>query len=307
MTAPRVVVVGSINVDLVVSAERLPGRGETVVGGRLERSGGGKGANQAVAAARAGGAVSLIGSVGDDDLGADALDALRAEGIDVSGVDRVAGTPTGVAVIVVDRSGDNQIAVASGANHSLSGERVRSALAEVSRGPGCVLVSFELTDEVVGAAAEAAHAAGHTLIVNPAPARALDPELCRLGPILTPNEHEAAALTGAAEPDEAGRLLAARTGAPVVVTLGARGALVVDGNGSERVAAPAARVVDTTGAGDAFSGVLATELAAGRPLRAGAEVAVTAASLSVAVAGARGGMPDREALEAALRRGAAPG
>jgi ribokinase len=307
MTPPQVVVVGSINVDFVVSADRLPAPGETVVGGRLERSGGGKGANQAVAAARAGGAVSLIGSVGDDDLGADALDALRAEGIDVRGVDRVAGTPTGVAVIVVDRNGDNQIAVASGANHSLSGERVGATLGELGRGPGCVLVSFELTDDVVGAAAEAGHAAARTLIVNPAPARTLDPALCCLAPILTPNEHEAAALTGAGEPEEAGRLLAARTGAPVVVTLGARGALVVDGNDLERVAAPTARVVDTTGAGDTFSGVLATELAAGRTLRAGAEVAVTAASLSVAVAGARGGMPYREALEAALRRGAGPG
>lgn len=305
MTRPPVVVVGSINVDFVVSAERLPAPGETVVGGRLERSGGGKGANQAVAAARAGGAVRLVGSVGDDDLGADALEALRAEGIDVTGVDRVAGTPTGVAVIVVDREGDNQIAVASGANHALSAERVGAELGELGRGAGCVLVSFELTGDVVGAAAEAAHAAGRTLIVNPAPARPLDPALCRLAPILTPNEHEASALTGAGEPEEAGRLLAALTGAPVVVTLGARGALVVDGNGSEHVPAPAARVVDTTGAGDTFSGVLATELAAGRTLRAGAEVAVTAASLSVAAEGARGGMPDLAALEAVLGR--APG
>ena len=301
MTRPRVVVVGSINVDFVVSAERLPARGETVAGGRLERSGGGKGANQAVAAARAGGAVSLVGSVGDDDLGAEALDALRAERIDVTGVDRVAGMPTGVAVIVVDREGDNQIAVASGANHALSGERVRAALREMGRGPGCVLVSFELTDGVVGAAAAAAHAVGRVLIVNPAPARTLTPELCRLAPILTPNEHEAAALAGAADPEEAGRLLAAKTGAPVFVTLGKRGAWVVDGNGSGHVPAPAARVVDTTGAGDTFSGVLATELAAGRTPRAAAEVAVTAASLSVTARGARDGIPDRAMLDAALR------
>jgi ribokinase len=303
---PQVVVVGSINVDFVVSAERLPARGETVVGGRLERSGGGKGANQAVAAARTGAAVSLVGSVGDDDLGADALDALRAEGIDVTGVDRVPGTPTGVAVIVVDREGDNQIAVASGANHALSGERVSAALGELGRGPGCVLVSFELTDDVVGAAADAARTAGRTLIVNPAPARALDPALCRLAPILTPNEREAAGLSGAGDPEEAGRRLAAQTGAPVVITLGAGGALVVEGTRAERVAAPAARVVDTTGAGDTFSGVLAAELAAGRTLRAGAGVAVAAASLSVTVAGARGGMPHREALDAAVGRAPGP-
>ena len=300
MTPAHVLVVGSINVDLTVSAERLPGPGETVAGGRLDRAGGGKGANQAVAAQRAGGTVTLVGAVGDDDLGADALAALDAEGIDVRAVRRLPDSATGVALIVVDRAGDNQIAVASGANHALDAAYVRSALGGLD-GDGSVLASFELTDAIVLAAAEAAHAAGRTLVVNPAPARVLDPALCRLGPLLTPNEHEAAELSGTRDPEQAGRRLAALTGAPVVVTLGADGALVIDGTGAARVAAPAVRAVDSTGAGDTFNGVLAVELARGSDLRAAAEVAVAAAALSVTTSGARGGMPDQDAINAALR------
>ena len=124
---PRVVVVGSVNVDMVVHAERLPGPGETVAGGRLERSGGGKGANQAVAAARTGAVVALIGAVGDDDLGAEALGTLRAERVDVNAVAQLADVTTGVALIVVDRAGENQIAVASGANHEVTAAHVRAA------------------------------------------------------------------------------------------------------------------------------------------------------------------------------------
>jgi ribokinase len=298
---PIVLVVGSVNVDLTVHAERLPAPGETVAGGRLERAGGGKGANQAVAAARAGAAVTLVGAVGDDDFGADALAELRAEGVGVEAVQRLAGFATGVALIVVDRDGGNQIAVASGANHAVSAAHVDAAATiAVASGaidavsgaapgrPGCVLASFELLDEPVLAAAGLAHDAGCPLVVNPAPARELAPELCELRPILTPNQHEATELSGEHEPEDAARALAARTGAPVVVTLGERGALVADGDGRALVPAPAVRAVDTTGAGDAFNGVLAAGLASGRELRAAVEAAVAAASLSVTRPGARG-------------------
>jgi len=298
---PRILVAGSINVDLVAHVERLPAPGETVAGGRLERSGGGKGANQAVAAARAGGAVALVGAVGDDDLGAQALEELRAEGVDVGAVLRLAGVPTGVALIAVDRDGDNQIAVASGANHAIEPAMVEPALAELSAGAGCVLASFELTDPIVLAAARAARAAGGALLVSPAPARRLPDELCDARPILVPNEREAyelAAAGGAAaarphsraggdDAEAAGRRLAELTGAPVVVTLGARGALVVDGDGAHALPAPAVRAVDTTGAGDVFTGVLANGLAAGDDLRGAAARAVEAAARSVTVAGAR--------------------
>ena len=282
---PTVLVVGSVNVDLTVHAERLPTPGETVAGGRLERAGGGKGANQAVAAARAGAAVALVGAVGDDDFGAGALAELRSEGVGVEAVQQLAGLATGVALIVVDRDGGNQIAVASGANHAVAAAHV----AAVAAGrPGCVLASFELLDEPVLAAARLARDAGCPLVVNPAPARELAPGLCELRPILTPNQHEAAELTGEREPEGAARALTARTGAPVVVTLGERGALVADGDGSAVVPAPSVRAVDTTGAGDAFNGVLAAGLASGRRLRPAVQAAVAAASHSVTRRGARG-------------------
>jgi ribokinase len=280
---PSVLVVGSINVDIVVHAERLPARGETVAGGRLERSGGGKGANQAVAAARAGAAVALVGAVGDDDLGADALAALRAEGVDVAAVRRIPGVATGVALIVVDAAGDNQIAVASGANHELTADDVLAP-----RPPACVIANFELRDEPVVAAARIAAESRCPLLVNPAPARPLPPELLALRPILTPNRHEAAELTGADDAEAAALALRERTRAPVVVTLGERGALVADDSGTERVPAPAVSVVDTTGAGDTFNGALAAELARGRELREAVAAAVAAAADSVTRAGARG-------------------
>jgi ribokinase len=294
-----VLVVGSINVDLVVHAERLPARGETVAGGRLERAGGGKGANQAVAAARAGAAVALVGAVGDDDFGAAALDELRAEGIDVSAVRRLDGSATGVALIVVDRSGDNQIAVASGANHEVTAEDVEaagSAAAEPLDGaaraaavrPGCVLASFELRDGPVLAAARIAAAAGCPLVVNPAPARPVEVDLRVLHPILTPNRNEAGELTGEPDAESAARALTEQTGAPVVVTLGEQGAFVLDAAGCELVPAPAVRAVDTTGAGDAFNGVLAARLAGGHDLRAAVAGAVAAAARSVTRSGARG-------------------
>jgi ribokinase len=286
MAGARVVVVGSINVDLVVAAERLPAPGETVAGGTLTRSGGGKGANQAVAAARAGGDVALVGAVGDDDLGAGALAELAAEGIDVGAVARLADVPTGVALIVVDAAGDNQIAVASGANHALDPGAVRAAVAR--SGADAVLTGFELPDAVVLAAAEAASAAGVPLIVNPAPARALPDGLAAHRPILTPNEHEAAELTGEPDPDRAARTLMDLTQAPVAVTLGARGAMIAENGDVYVQEAPAAEVVDTTGAGDVFSGVLAYELARGATFHWAVEEGTVAASHSVTTRGARG-------------------
>ena len=229
--------------------------------------------------------MSLAGAVGDDDLGADALAALRAEGVDVASVVRLERVATGVALIVVDRDGRNQIAVASGANHELTAGHVRAA---PGGRPGCVLASFELLDEPVLAGARAARDAGCPLVVNPAPARPLAPALLELHPIVTPNQLEAEELTGERDPEAAASALTARTGAPVVITLGERGALVVDGDAAVHVPAPPVRAVDTTGAGDVFNGVLAAALVRGEELRAAVAVAVAAAADSVTRPGARG-------------------
>jgi ribokinase len=283
---PRVVVVGSINADLVVVAERLPGPGETVSGGRFARHGGGKSANQAVAAARLGADVELIGAVGDDELGEAAVAELAGEGVDVTGVVRVA-EPTGVALIVVDAAGENQIALAAGANGALAAEHVPA----LGDGEGVLLLGFEVPDAAVAAAARAA--AGWTVILNPAPPREIPPEVLAVHPLLTPNAGEAKRLTGEGDPEAAARALRERTGAPVVVTLGGDGVLVLDDD-IERISAPEVDVVDTTGAGDTFNGALAAELAAGRPLRDAAAFAVAAAARSTTAEGARGGMPRRE-------------
>jgi ribokinase len=295
VSAGRVLVIGSVNVDLVVSVARLPAPGETVTGGRLARHGGGKSANQAVAAARLGAAVELVAAVGDDDLGAEALAELEREGVGVARVARSARTPTGVALIVVDDAGENQIAVASGANAELGRDAVEPAPAAAA--PAVVLLGLEVPDAAVRAGALAGAAAGARLVLNPAPARPLEDAVLDLGPILTPNAAEARALTGAPDAEAAARALVERTGAPVVVTLGADGALVAEpGGAAERIAALEVDVVDTTGAGDAFNGALAAELAAGAPLGGAARLAVTAAGLSCRAAGARAGMPRREDL-----------
>jgi len=281
--AGRVLVVGSVNVDLVVRVERLPAPGETVSGGEFRRHGGGKGANQAVAAARAGAATAIVGRVGMDSDGDEALAELAAAGVDVAHVARDRALHTGVAVIAVDREGRNQIAVAPGANRAI-GPFPAGALAD---GPGCVLLSFEAPDPVLVEAAQAARAAGWPIVCNPAPQRALDPALLAAGPVLVPNEHEAAALAGSDDPAAAAAALARLSGAPVVVTLGAAGALVHADGVVTRVPAPVVDAVDTTGAGDALCGTLAAGLAAGTGLVEAVRAAVRAASESTTRAGAR--------------------
>jgi ribokinase len=293
-----VVVVGSVNADLVVAVRRLPRPGETVVGGTFARHGGGKGANQAVAAARAGAHVALVGAVGADDLGDEALRELAAEGVDVSAVARLGGVATGVAAIVVDEAGENQIAVASGANAELAGETVERALPGLLAGSGVVLLGHEVPEAAVLAGVRAARAAGWGAVLNPAPARPLPAGLD--GVILTPNADEARELTGEHDPDAAAEALAALTGAPVLVTLGGAGALLLEEGRADRLRAPDVAVVDTTGAGDAVNGALAAELAAGRPIADAARFAIAAAALSTRAAGARAGMPRRDEVVAAL-------
>jgi ribokinase len=302
--AGEVLVVGSINVDLVVRAGSLPARGETVSGGTFARYQGGKGANQAVAAARLGARVVMVGAVGDDEFGRSAIDDLRREGVDVSRVAVLNGQSTGIALIVVDERGDNQIAVASGANAAFDGPAALNALIDFEPRPGSVaLLSFELGDSAVLAAAKLAAQRGLRLVVNPAPARPISAELLALSPIVLPNAGEAQALGGESDPRAAAISVANQTHAAVIVTIGADGALVVDPSPTgmpstvEHIPASKVDVVDTTGAGDAFCGAFAAELAAGKSVTDAAGLAVRSAGLSVTVAGARGGMPTRASVE----------
>ena len=292
MSRPRVIVVGSVNTDLVVVTERLPAPGETVSGGRFSRHGGGKGANAAVAAARLGAHVTMVGAVGGDPFGDEALELLEREGVETGAVARV-GAPTGVALINVDAAGENQIAVASGANAEVGADAVERAVR--AAGPGVVLTNHEIP---AAARLAAARAAQGPVVLNPAPARELADELLALGPILTPNAGEAAELTGEQDPEAAAAALAERTRAPVVVTLGARGAHARNVSGTFLAPAPAVTPVDTTGAGDAFNGALAVALAEGRDLRDAVRFAVAAAALSTRAEGAREGMPRRDEVRA---------
>lgn len=294
----RICIIGSINVDLVVRADRLPAPGETVLGGRFEIHDGGKGANQAVAAARAGAEVTMIGAVGRDEHGARARAALAAEGIGLDRVRELDAEPTGIALVAVGPRGENQIVVAPGANRAFSlddedRERIRAA--------DVVLTNHEVPTAVVVDALRAAHDAGVTAILNPAPARALPADVLHLGPILTPNEHELVVAIGNDETDAALDELTLRHAGPVIVTQGPAGALLAHGERRERFDGfPAPAVVDTTGAGDTFNGVLAAWLAGGAALEAAIRAANVAAALSVSAAGAREGMPTREAIEGFL-------
>jgi ribokinase len=296
-----VCIIGSINVDLVVAADRLPDPGETVLGGRFAVHDGGKGANQAVAAARAGARVVMVGAVGRDDYGARARAALSSEGIDLDGVRDIDGEQTGVALIAVGPRGENQIVVAPGANATVALDeddldRIRSA--------DVLLTNHEVSQEVVVDALRVAREAGVTAILNPAPARAMPAEVLHLGPILTPNEHELVVAIGNDATDAALDELVHRHAGPIVVTQGPAGALLARGDERMRFdgrLAPA--VVDTTGAGDTFNGVLAAWLAEGSSLETSIEAANAAAALSVAAAGAREGMPTHEAIRAFLADG----
>lgn len=293
----RVIVVGSINVDLIVGVHHLPRPGETVLGDRFVQQNGGKSANQAVAASRAGADVTLIGAVGDDELGRVALAGMAHAGVDVSRCRTLAGEHTGLALIMVDDQGENQIAVASGANARLDPRLLEAELAALSPPPSSVcLLGFEVSHDAVLAVARWAVDHALRIVLNPAPARIIGPDLLGLQPILTPNASEARQLSG--EPDAvlAASALSAQTGAPVVVTLGADGALLWADGAAEHVPAYAVQPVDTTGAGDALNGILAAELAGGADVSSALRWAVVGAALKTTQAGAQAGLPSRDTI-----------
>ncbi len=296
-----IVVVGSSNMDLVVKAARIPAPGETILGGEFLMVAGGKGANQAVAAAKLGAKVFFVARLGNDLFGRKSLDNFRLEGLDTTYVSLTSDAPSGVALIAVDQAGNNAIAVAPGANARLSPDDVRRAEAEI-RSAGAVVAQLEVPMATVQCVAEIAHDAGVPFLLNPAPAQWLSPSLLKVVSVLTPNESEARILTGVEVVDansarKAAEMLLSTGVKAVIVTLGSKGFLLAEGNTTELVPAMEVQAVDTTAAGDAFAGSLAVGLAQGQSLREAALFANRVAAFSVTRLGAQPSMPTRSELE----------
>jgi ribokinase len=303
---PPICVVGSVNIDLTFRTSRLPRPGETVAGQTLHIGFGGKGANQAVTAARLGGRVTMVGKVGRDFFGEQALANLRAEHIDTSHVGVDPERSSGVASIVVDDEARNCILVVPGANGSLSPDDVRQA-GDCIRTAGALLCQLEVPVETTLEACRLARAAGVRTILNPAPAAPVPEELLQLSDLCVPNETEIEALTGQpvatlADAEAAARALLRRGPPTVIVTLGSRGVLVADAAAVEHIPAVAVEAVDSTGAGDAFIGSLAVFLGEGLPLPEALRRANAVAALSVTRLGTQTAFPMRGEAEVFLSR-----
>ncbi|ARC57502.1 Ribokinase [Frondihabitans sp. 762G35] len=297
MNGARIIVVGSANQDYLVRVERAPRPGETVIAHGLAKQPGGKGANQAVAAARLGGDVTFVGAVGRDDDGASILRSLQTEGVQIDAVRIVDAQPTGLALISVEEAGENSITVVSGANATVTPQRAVEAVQRVG-GPGAlVLLQGELTLDVLAETARAAAGVAARVIINLAPYRAATRETLVLADPLVVNETETASLTGATVTDVASALAAVRglveeggtVGArSAVITLGSLGAVWADADASGHAPArKTADVVDTTGAGDAFVGALAASLAGGSTLPEAVRLGVAAGSFAIRGVGAQ--------------------
>jgi ribokinase len=307
-SSSTIVVIGSSNTDMVVRTATLPRPGETLLGGEFMTAAGGKGANQAVAARRAGGHVAYIARIGTDMFGQQSLTGWEKEGIDVTHVTQDPKAPSGVALIFVSQKGENSIAVAGGANNKLSPSLIKNA-APLIRSASTVLMQLETPLETIQAAAQIAAKAGVRVILNPAPAQPLPADLLRLVDVLTPNETEAELLTGIRIRNEKDALKAAASlqqarAKNVIITLGSKGALVAAA-GAKPQFIPAFKVtpVDTTAAGDTFNGALAVALGEGRELVDAASFASAAAAISITRIGAQPSAPKRKEIEKLLRNG----
>lgn len=308
MAAPsRILVCGSINTDMVIRGPRLPAPGETVLDGEFYLAPGGKGANQAVAAARAARSpVTFVGAVGDDTFGRDSLAGLRQENLICDFIRSIPGEASGVALILVDHAGQNLISVASGANAQLTGDDLDAVPERVWSEARVFLTCLETPLNAVVHGLKCARRHGLTTILNPAPAPPdlFPPDVLALVDILTPNESEAAAIAGLSPPSESADLAGAEQAAmklkslgsrTVIVTLGSAGCLIADSE-IRHVPARQVRAVDATAAGDAFNGALAVALAEEKSLRDAVDWAMSAAALSVTKRGAQPSLPHREQI-----------
>lgn len=314
-TAGRIVVVGSLNADLTIYTQRLPGPGETLQGEGFSVNPGGKNANQAVAAGRLGADVALLGAVGNDANGAMLLASCTAAGVDVSPIRTVEGIETGVAVVTVDAAGENSIVISPGANGTVTPADVEAA-SGLFEGASVVCLCLEVAPETVAAAARAGHDAGATVVLNLSPYAPITPELAAATGVLLVNAHEASQfLDGAGIPaadapavvwEPVAERFAARGLDRVVVTLGADGSVVLDrtddaGAPVTRIAPTRVVAVDTTGAGDAFTGAVATRLASGDRLADAAAYASVAAALATTKKGTQAAYPHAAEVASRLR------
>lgn len=302
----HIVVVGSLNMDLVVRIPQIPRPGETLLGGIFKTFPGGKGANQAVAAARLGAQVTMIGCVGGDAFGKEMRNTLITEGIDTTHILVQEESATGVALIQVDEKGQNSIAVASGANFQLTSAGVEKAMQSI--GSFDVLVMpLETPLETIYTASKIASLRGAKVLLNPAPAQVLDQGLLELVDVLLPNEHEVALMVGlpplqsAADVRIAAEKLLSRGARNLLVTMGGQGAILFDGKTELNIPAYPIQAVDTTAAGDCFVGALAVGISEGKSIAASAEFASAAAAISVTRNGAQPSLPHREEVEQFIR------
>ena len=308
---PEIVVIGSLNADLVQNVDRLPKPGETIVGGNLEPFSGGKGANQAYAAGRMGSRVSMIGQLGSDGLASLLLESLESAEVNTESVG-VSDLPTGAAVILVLPDGENLIVIAPGANAAVTPELAAERLSVLKAG-SYVLSQLEIPIESVETSLAVAKARRATTILDPAPARPLPPELLRNVDFLTPNETETLTLLGESgftmdddsDFELAARKILALGPKAVVLKLGARGCMIATEQGSDRVPGFKVAAVDTTAAGDVFNGAFATALAEGKTVPRAARFANAAAALSVTRPGAQNSVPTRREVDQFLSEVAA--
>ena len=297
-----VIVIGSSNIDFTATVDCLPTRGETILGHDFAQSFGGKGANQAVAAARAGAQVVFLSKVGVDPNGTLVERHLAMQGLFRLAMLRDEQAPTGVAMILVDRAGDNQIVVIPGSNGCLTPDDIREN-ATLMDGARVLLLQMEIPMETVREAVTLAKRLDLITILNPAPACPLTSDILRWVDILTPNEGEARTLTGSVDMTEAAQVLTTRGAGAVVVTRGAHGASLSRGRGVTHVPAFLVDAIDSTGAGDAFSGALACAMADGMPLEAAIEVANAAGALATTIRGAQESMPTKSEIDSLRRFG----
>ena len=296
----KIVVIGSSNTDMVIKVPRLPKTGETILGGDFYTTAGGRGANQAVSAARAGGETTFVARVGSDMFGERAIESFKQEGINTDHIVKDPDLPSGVAEIFVDENGHSLVAVASGANMNLSVYDIINAK-QVIMEADIILMQLEVPLKTLEYAAKLANDAGKRFILNPAPAQQLPISLLKKISVLTPNEKEAELLTGIRVEDEdsaedAGRILLSKGVSKVIITLGSQGALVLDSSGSELVSGFKINPVDTTAAGDIFNGALAVATAESKNIFEAVKFANAAAALSVAKIGALSSAPNREEI-----------